>query len=522
VALLPVGVVAAGVGAAAAENPLAGLGLAGMAILAFLPWPVLFAAFVGSSVGNAWGVDVAGATLRAAQAVLVPFAIRAFLFTDRRARPGLGKPEAFLGAFIVANMISTFFFAPVAHSWLAVGILAFGATTYLAVYTSVCTPARLRYAARVFLLLGALSAGVGILCFAGYYVGTSYGIDFRYTPVVSGAPAVKGIAWEHDIFGSTCAAVAIAFFVLMRDHSRLFSPRWTARFFWMSTVGMVLSQARGAWLAFVLVTAGYWVLGSRRHRKRRPARMLRLAAVLAVVGFVGIGALYVAGQSESVSAPSPILGVFVSAGSKITNAFNFTGTASCGECNTTAARLRRLNKGFSEVMSSSPVIGLGTDSYGERNFRPSPYTFPYLAPGYIEVLYGRTIYDTGMVGILLLLGFIGTLMWPRRDILVGTGEIHRTARAILFAGISIAIAYGITDGTFFMWPWILFGLVRASVRLAREQEPALPVAEDAGDALLAASNGNATGNGHPNGKGRPVQGLGPMPRVGGVEPNPGT
>src|SRR5206468_1374055 len=125
---------------------------------------------------------VAGATLRAAQAVLVPFAIRAFLFTDRRARPGLGKPEAFLGCFIVANIIATYFFAPVAHSWLAVGILAFGATTYLAVYISVCTPARLRFAARIFLLFGAISAGIGILCFVGFYLGTSYGIDFRYTP----------------------------------------------------------------------------------------------------------------------------------------------------------------------------------------------------------------------------------------------------------------------------------------------------------------------------------------------------
>ena len=504
-AILPVGVAAAGVAAAGAEDPLVGAGLAGMAILAFLPWPVLFSAFVASSVGNAWGVDVAGATFRAAQAVCVPFAIRALLFTDRRSRPRLGKPEAFLACFIVANVISTYFFAPVEHSWLAIGILGFGATTYLAVYTSVCTPARLRFAARVFLLLGALSAAVGILCFAGHYAGTSFGIDFRYTPVVSGAPAVKGIAWEHDIFGSTCAAVAIAFYVLMRDHSRLFSPKWTFRFFWISTVGMVLSQARGAWLAFVVVIVAYSLLGSRRHRRRAPAKMLRLAAVLVFAGLLGIGGMVLTEQSGSVSAPSPIAGVFISAGSKITNAFNFTGTASCGECNTTAARLRRLNKGFSEVMSTSPIIGLGTDSYGERNFRPSPYTFPYLAPGYIEVLYGRTIYDTGIVGIILLLAFIGTLMWPRRDILRGTGEIHRTARAILFAAISIAIAYGITDATFFMWPWILFGLTRAAVRLAREHERGAVPADG-----LASANGHGSGNGRANGMGRPVHGMARM------------
>jgi len=466
-----------------------------IAILVFLPWGALFGAFVGSALGNRWGIQLGGSTLRGEEGVLVAFAIRAFLFTDRRYWPKFGLPEALLAGFIFINVLSTYFFARVLHSLVELGILTLGATTYLAVSTSVCTPERLRKAARLFLALGALSAGVGIISFAGHYVGLGFGVDNRYTPAIHGAPAIKGLAWEHDIFGSTCAAVAFAFYVLRRERSTLFTSKWTDRFFWMSAAGLVLSQARGAWLAYGAVYVGYRVIWSRRHRRQVPPRMVRTAVILSMVGLIGLGGLWAATQAGQVQAPSPVVGLVVTTFQKIGTALNFSSTSTCDGCNTAAARLRRLNKGYSEVMASSPVIGLGTDSYGERNFRPSPFTSPYLAPAYIEVLYGRTIYDTGVLGLILLVWFLGWLAWPRRDVMRGTTEAHQVARALTFAAAIVVIAYGITDGTFFMWPWILWGLSRAANRIARST--AAPAPEGATEPAVPSTNGHANGNGRP-------------------------
>src|SRR3989442_843579 len=121
--LVPVGIGTSAIGAAGADKPLYALGVVAISILVFLPWSALFGAFVGSALGNRWGVQLGGSTLRGEEGVLVAFAIRAFLFTDRRYWPKLGLPEVLLAGFILINVLSTYFFPPVLPSIVAPAIL---------------------------------------------------------------------------------------------------------------------------------------------------------------------------------------------------------------------------------------------------------------------------------------------------------------------------------------------------------------------------------------------------------------
>jgi len=134
------------------------------------------------------------------------------------------------------------------------------------------------------------------------------------------------------------------------------------------------------------------------------------------------------------------------------------------------------------------VIGLGTYSYGQRNFRKSPFTAPYLAPAYLISFWVRTLYDTGILGVLLIVLFMLVAFWPRRELQESSGDLAPVARSLLFAAFVLAGAYMITDSTLLIWPWILFGLARAAIGQAVNQARE-----------LAADEGHTT-----NGNGRPA------------------
>src|SRR5207244_2837086 len=267
-------------------------------------------------------------------------------------------------------------------------------------------------------------------------------------------------------FGSTCAAVAIALLVLLRENSTLFSRKWTERLFWISLIGMFLSQSRGAWVGFAVVFVLYYVVGVHRRKVIRTPKMARTAVILLLLGVMALGGLVLANRQTSTSSANPVTGLVITGEQKLLSAVNLSGSLSCDGCNTTSGRLRRWSKGIQEVMHESPAIGLGTDSYGLHNFRPSPFTWPYLVPAYIESLYVRTLFDTGVIGLLILLGFFVLLLRPRRELRNAPGDLAPIARALMFGGWTLFVAYGITDSTQLLWPWIMFGLIRAATFLA--------------------------------------------------------
>src|SRR6266542_502953 len=470
--LMPVGALGAAAGVAADVNPLVGAGVGAVFLLTFLPWAGLFAALVGTSIANRAGYDISGLTVRVAEAVLVPFAFRSFFFTTPALRPRWRTAEWVLIMWIALSFITSYFNAVnVKGSIIAAGVETFGVITYLSVYTSVCSPRRVRQALRVFLAAGAIGAFIGLLSLIGYYGGLKAGVDFRYKPLFGGAPTIKGLAYEHDIFGSTCAAVAIAFFVLLREQSTLFSRKWTVRFLWFSIIGMLIAQGRGPWLGFGFVFMLYFVF-KRRHVVALP-RLARAAVILVLVSILGTGAFFVLNQQTENSVPGPLAGVLATTQTKVASILDTSSGTGLG-------RLRLWTKGTTEVMAKSPVVGLGTYSYGQRNFRASPHTAPYLTPGYLISLWVRTLYDTGIAGVVLLALFMLLAFWPVRELQHSKGDLAPVARAMAFASLVLAAAYLITDSTLLIWPWILFGLTRAAItqaaRQARDLQRVAPVA----------------------------------------------
>ena len=101
--------------------------------------------------------------------------------------------------------------------------------------------------------------------------------------------------------------------------------------------------------------------------------------------------------------------------------------------------------------------------------------------------------------ILLLLLFLGLVLWPRREIQNSPGDLAPIARALTFGGLTLAVAYGVTDSTLLVWPWIMFGLIRAATWLAVRQARDLRGSARSGLDRRNGGNGRASAPSSPPG-----------------------
>src|SRR3990170_6870569 len=214
---------ALGLGAVAVESPVLAVGAGTAGLLAYLPWAGLFVVLVASASVQTWTTTVAGLTFRPDELVVIVVVLRAFPLRDRsRLRGTEWTLMAFIGAQAVASVLN----APdVRKSLLDAGLLAFGAAAYLATFAGLSTRDRLLSAARVLLVATAVSAATGVLALVSHWVWhTQWGVTQLET--LGRFPAATGFAYEHDVFGSTSAAGALAFLVLWLQRNPLLSRAW--------------------------------------------------------------------------------------------------------------------------------------------------------------------------------------------------------------------------------------------------------------------------------------------------------
>jgi len=438
---------AAGLGVASVVAPNAARAMALALVVAVLPLHWLFAVLVASAAAQSVTLSVGGYTVRPDELVVLVFAIRAFATRDRAV---LGWPEWLLVAFLGLQVVTSALHATdVRDSFLSAALLGFGVVAYLSTVTVAASGMRFVSAVRAALAVLAASEAIGLIALAAHWaIDSSWGITRVDT--LAGFPAVTGLAHEHNLYGSMAAVGTVVFLSLWRQRNGIVGRNAALLGFWISATGLVLSLARGPWVAAAVGIVAVVSLTRPTDRSRSLPRLAiggaaMLLLVLALLA--GIGAARDLGEFGASTAST-----LQEQGGQVLDFGSSTGAARVAEWRTSLDEWR-----------DAPLFGLGTNSYGQRHFE---MTVDGPIPAFVGNWAIRTLYDSGIIGLAMLVTFVGALLWPSRELRVVGGDAAVVARSLLCGAVVIAVAYLAADGFLLVWPWILFGLLRAARRLA--------------------------------------------------------
>lgn len=244
---------------------------------------------------------------------------------------------------------------------------------------------------------------------------TDFGMSYDF---VTGDRALFGVALEQNILGSTAA---IWCFIALTAGRR--SQTAPYRFAVLVTaVTLALTLTRAAIIGFAVAVLTVLVLGSVRVRRRVLTGIAVLVVVLAVLVVVAPSAI-----SPLVVKYSP---------SNLVNTSASTG----------AYRIGVFEVAQKDITVESVFVGLGTNSYGQRHLDP---TKPG-AGGYLPSLPLQLLYDTGLVGLILIIAAVAELH-PIRLLPKGRG----LALLLLYIVTSMTTSQFWFGTTWMLFAWLL-------------------------------------------------------------------
>jgi hypothetical protein len=408
-------------------------------------------------------VPVAGSNLRLEQVAVILIA-GLILVRERAALYGLIRrawlPFAFAVIYLVAHVAASATMAPQPleslkiAAWLAISM---GAGVIAAV---VAFRARTLTALSGW-ILGAAALQVGVAAAAvtsQVLLDTEWGVQAN--DVLIGKAV--GLSREANLFGILVAA-ALPFALLdPPDSWRFWTGRQLALVVWLA-IGLGLAYSRGSQIAFAatavaMVLVLVWT-DARRPRWRLRATSLRVVMQASLVLVVAVGVIQVqdtfarlgARDLENVvvvgdvPAPSPTPRPTTSPGATPKpSAGPSSPPEYIGTGDTVDLRVRNLRQALQEF-PESPIIGLGTDSYGQRHTEPS-----CRCPAHISNLTVATLYEAGLLGFFGLAGLL---------VVTGIAVIRLRAWSFGAAIVALLIGFQFTDAFRFAGNWILLGTV---------------------------------------------------------------
>ena len=264
-------------------------------------------------------------------------------------------------------------------------------------------------------------------------------------------PKVAGLAFEANLFASMLGAIAP--FALDRFRTR--PGLATAMPLIVIVIGVGLGVTRGAYLG---LGAGLLVyLGIVAYRSPRPSEVLAIVPVIAVALLLApsIAAISLPTERSSGAAsgtPRPVesRSPGVSASVAATSPIPSPTPSPTPDADTFAYRIDRIPTALHDFRTS-PIIGLGAASYGQRHELPYQRN---VTPDYIGILALVAIYESGLVGAAALaLGFALSLRLLFRLSRDRPGPAAAYAASI----VSLLVAYQATNALFFSFNWIILG-----------------------------------------------------------------
>jgi O-antigen ligase len=214
--------------------------------------------------------------------------------------------------------------------------------------------------------------------------------------------------------------------------------------FFVGSIALVLSLSRAALVA-ALLAAGWVCWRARQVRERQPRRTaVFIAAVVVILSIV-----------------VPTTGGVLQ--ERFANMFS---EGRLGE-QTTIGRLIEAHEAL-QVFSEHRLIGSGTASL-QLYFDWSKYV-PGVRDGvsWVGNITVRILHDTGLVGLAILLGLLGSLWWKIRRVLRERSGAPPMVVALSAGMLLYAISFQATDGTLLAFPWVHMGFLASAAILTKE------------------------------------------------------
>jgi hypothetical protein len=448
---------------------------------------------VGAVSADRFGIRWHGVNLRLELIAAVVLAVWAVV-TWRIAAVHIGVVEWCLAAWLAVGAFSSIVFSPAPRESLRLTLVLVGMVAlYGLAVVFVRTRADLARAALVWVGVGTVVAAIGIVEAIAYALFDSHvGIAFDGTAagnVVEFAPRVTSTMWEANIFASYLVTVwALAFALSRVPAARTPGRKWALRIaMGIIVAGIVISTTRVVWVVAPLLMLSMMAFGLQRGliaRRKLLAdffnpNLAGIAAGLALATAMSVVACPVTAPSSG--GPSSVASSVTSgpsSGPPPAAATPFGGPG----CYKSGSVFMQHARGFFHASSTSsftgrlaiaklaiqgwlhrPVFGNGTGSY--------LFIFGAMAGGWIGNLELHVLFDTGIVGFLLLLLALVAAGRPATRALRSAAVAWETTHYVLFglvaASLALIVTYQFTDGSWLGFTWVFFGMLVAAGRLTR-------------------------------------------------------
>jgi len=401
-------------------------------------------------------------------------------------RGRIGLIEWCLAGWLAAGAVSSLLFSPSPRQSLKLTLLIAG---LLVLYTSALFFLRsaeaITWASEAWVIVGMGVAAIGIADALLFIVfGWQNGISFDGSlqdGITILTPKVHSTLWEPNIFGSYLLTVGALAFALSRASAFQSSGRkwWLRLAMVLSYCGVVISMSRAVWAVALIQLFAIGIIALRLHLVRRgqlPAALinpsaaglalgLALALSMSVLGCRTSGLTVTSSSDPAVPPPAESGTPNTSGCLRMGSAFLYPiyGIRDPGKVSSFTGR-RHVAKLAFQGWLQRPFLGWGTGAYR--------YVYGAAAGGWTGNLVLHILFDTGIVGLLLLAVSAGSAVWKGVGALRLPVSVWQTSHfgllGLLAGAAAILLTYQLTEGTWLGFTWAFFALLVAAGRYTSE------------------------------------------------------
>lgn len=397
--------------------------------LAFARVDIALTLLILATALDRYRFDVFGAGLRVEHFMFFG-AAAAWLYRARPARADwyFTRADLLLVGYLLLALVSSLLFAPqLRESLKFLGLMGFGVILYWVVRALAANARELSRGVATLVVVGVTASLVGIAAWLAFPLGINLGVQtYALENFVTFSPF--GTLFDSNTFGMYAMAATLLQVILVlqaRGRPRIALAVGIA----ITLTAVALSLTRTAWIGLV-VGLGLVLLVSPR---RRWALAIGAGAAALVIVALVVSSVLAGGENA--------LAQFSAARVLTSRSIVF--------------RLDAYLRAWNDFLAS-PWLGNGVNVFAQK------YTSPAGARDWISNFFLMTLHDTGIIGLMLLLAWLGWLA-------VEVGRAYRTQREptrTLLLGLSIAyvallVTYQATTVFWLGWNWIYLGLLRA-------------------------------------------------------------